>query len=234
MCSIEEIITAMVSTGCNPEQISAVVKVISAKTKRQERNARYYQSRVERLNKTVSDDIKTNSDALRRFKTVEDLHTLPLSPSLDKENIPKPLKEINPTHTPPHAKQGARVYTRGERLSKDWTLPDEWAKWATSEGHNEKTIRLEAEKFRDFFISKTGPNATKLDWFATFRNWMRSAKKPIASNDHASPKPISAFQQRQNNLQHYLDIELGRKPNDEFTGHTVDLGTTDFFSFRQA
>lgn len=66
---------------------------------------------------------------------------------------------------------------RGSRLPEDWVLPKDWGDWALGEGWAEPTVRLEAEKFRDFWISKSGRDAAKLDWQATWRNWMRNTAK---------------------------------------------------------
>lgn len=66
---------------------------------------------------------------------------------------------------------------RGTRLPDDWFLPSAWGQWAVAEGHSEQTIRTEAENFRDYWHSRAGPTASKLDWEATWRVWMRKAPK---------------------------------------------------------
>lgn len=35
--------------------------------------------------------------------------------------------------------------------------------------------RREAERFRDYWCAKSGKDATKTDWQATWRNWVRKA-----------------------------------------------------------
>lgn len=65
---------------------------------------------------------------------------------------------------------------RGERLPDDWVLPKSWGEWALD--HFEATsdeIRAEAATFRDFWVSKPGSAGCKLDWLATWRNWVRSS-----------------------------------------------------------
>ncbi|SFI83694.1 DUF1376 domain-containing protein [Albimonas pacifica] len=66
---------------------------------------------------------------------------------------------------------------RATRLSEDWSLPMAWGRWALSEGWPEAVIREQADTFRDYWISASGKNATKLDWEATWRNWMRRVPK---------------------------------------------------------
>lgn len=63
---------------------------------------------------------------------------------------------------------------RGTRLHPDWKLPRSWGDWALAECVvTEQQVRREADNFRDFWISKPGASACKLDWFATWRGWIR-------------------------------------------------------------
>jgi hypothetical protein len=138
-------------------------------------------------------------------------------PPSDKEKSPTPPKEIN-------SPQSLRSETkRGARLPTDWALPKQWGEWAISEGHSEQSIRIQADKFRDFWCSKAGKDAAKLDWQATWRNWMRNVPKVARNFGTPSPKPKSDFMQHQDDVQRELDIALGRKRDDEFTGNTLDL-----------
>ncbi len=66
--------------------------------------------------------------------------------------------------------------TKGTRLPEDWTLPQSWKNWALAQRPDLDPDRI-AEEFRDFWISKTGQNATKLNWEATWRNWVRRQKQ---------------------------------------------------------
>ena len=67
---------------------------------------------------------------------------------------------------------------RASRLKPDWVLPRDWGEWALSEGWPDTVIRQEAARFKDYWIGKAGKDAAKLDWEATFRNWMRNCKSP--------------------------------------------------------
>lgn len=72
----------------------------------------------------------------------------------------------------------ATTTKRGERLQADWTCPEEWGHWARSDRPG-VDVELEAAKFRDHWIAAAGRGATKLDWFATWRNWIRSSRSPL-------------------------------------------------------
>lgn len=69
----------------------------------------------------------------------------------------------------------ARASKKGTRLPDDWVLPKEWRDWALSEGRD-LDIDDQALRFRDYWVAKPGSGATKLDWQATWRNWIRNAK----------------------------------------------------------
>lgn len=64
---------------------------------------------------------------------------------------------------------------RGSRLPSDATLPDEWAEFCKAERPD---LNPEAvfSKFRDYWVSKPGKAGTKLDWLATWRNWVREER----------------------------------------------------------
>jgi len=84
----------------------------------------------------------------------------------------------NPNHKPITINQEPKVKTqRGSRLPEDWTLPEDWKAWAEAE-RSDLNIKSVADSFRDFWIAKPGTGGVKLDWQATWRNWIRSQSAP--------------------------------------------------------
>lgn len=73
---------------------------------------------------------------------------------------------------------------RGTRLPDDWFLPMAWGQWAVAEGYAQDVIRREAENFKDYWKARSGPTASKLDWEATWRIWMRKAPKGNQNGKH--------------------------------------------------
>lgn len=66
--------------------------------------------------------------------------------------------------------------TRGTRLQKDWKPTPELEAWVAKERPDlnlEKTL----EAFIDYWTSTAGGKGVKLDWAATFRNWVRNEKR---------------------------------------------------------
>lgn len=88
---------------------------------------------------------------------------------------------------------------RGSRLPPDWRLPDTWAAEAkrllAELGRLDIPIAAEAEKFRDHWSAKSGKDATKTDWLATWRNWIRRTA------DFSQKKPSTATQDRPRSLE---------------------------------
>ncbi len=64
---------------------------------------------------------------------------------------------------------------RGSRLSPTWELPQEDRDWALKRAVFNDRINAEADKFKDYWLSTT-KDATKLDWSATWRTWLRRDK----------------------------------------------------------
>jgi len=64
---------------------------------------------------------------------------------------------------------------RGSRLPQDWVLTKSLGEWAQSE-RPDLNIRQVAEQFKDYWIAQAGQKGVKLDWSATWRNWVRNSK----------------------------------------------------------
>lgn len=63
---------------------------------------------------------------------------------------------------------------RGTRIPDDFAVTPEMVAWGRE---NVPTVNgaLETAKFVDYWRAKSGAGATKTDWVATWRNWMRNA-----------------------------------------------------------
>ena len=75
--------------------------------------------------------------------------------------------------------------TRGSRISATWFLPKDWGVWATGEGMDDLSVRREADRFADYWRGVAGAKGVKLDWQATWRNWVR---KSLADGRTARPR----------------------------------------------
>lgn len=69
---------------------------------------------------------------------------------------------------------------RATRLPDGWVLPKTWGEWALGEfpAMTADEVRKEAEVFADYWHSEGGQKARKVDWFGTWRNWIRRKNEP--------------------------------------------------------
>lgn len=66
----------------------------------------------------------------------------------------------------------------GSRLPPDFEMPDDWLQWAMAERHWDAVdAQAEAASFIDYWHAKPGREAAKLDWHATWRNWVRNSRR---------------------------------------------------------
>jgi uncharacterized protein YdaU (DUF1376 family) len=63
---------------------------------------------------------------------------------------------------------------KAKRLSLE-ELPKEWEDFCKKERPDIKPLNV-WNQFRDYWIAQGGQKGTKLDWFATWRNWVRSQR----------------------------------------------------------
>ena len=81
------------------------------------------------------------------------------------------------------AKASLEPRKRGSRLEKDWWPSEANIQYALSHGLSLDRISIEAEKFRNYWTAKAGKDAAKLDWDATWQNWILKASEEV--NGHA-------------------------------------------------
>lgn|GEM_PF-6546295 len=107
---------------------------------------------------------KFHQAAFAQFTGLEERHVERMLEAIEKHGV-----EI---------KAKRQTTTRGHRLPDDWTLPEEWRAWAVKERKWEPSVVLEeAANFADYWHGVSGAKGTKLDWQATWRNWVRNSRR---------------------------------------------------------
>lgn len=67
---------------------------------------------------------------------------------------------------------------KGQRLPDDFSMPSDWLLFAQLErGWTLDVAKTEAASFIDFWHSTPGQRGVKLNWQATWRNWVRNSRK---------------------------------------------------------
>ena len=125
---------------------------------------------------------------------------------------PEPRKERD-TNVSPKKKKGCRI---PDNFEPDIT-------WAVKQGLTVYTAGIEAAQFRDFWKAKAGANAVKLNWNATWRNWVRNAlKRTAASNpSHQKPNMVSAIDARLERIRNERDDNERRTIDDSKANHGI-------------
>ena len=111
-------------------------------------------------------------------KVVKEVHSISTRDNTTKDNQEIEQATSSPAQCFDKAVQPIqkkRDPSAGTRLPPDWVLSQALGEWALAEGLTRERIRQEADKFRDYWISKPGAAGRKADWPATWRNWIRKA-----------------------------------------------------------
>lgn len=95
------------------------------------------------------------------------------------------------------------------RLPNDWTLPSEYRDYCIIKRPDLNPDDV-AEVFRNYWIAKAGVNAKKLDWYATWCNWVLKQEK---SNGKANGFKTKFQQVQENN----------KKAGDEFLNDFIPM-----------
>jgi hypothetical protein len=101
------------------------------------------------------------------------------------KGFPSPLSSDAPDPKTLSAEAGEKPPRRGKqgtRLPNDFKVTSAMVTWVAQRAPDIDG-RLETEKFENYWRAKTGKDATKLDWPATWRNWMLNAQgraRPLA------------------------------------------------------
>jgi uncharacterized protein YdaU (DUF1376 family) len=69
---------------------------------------------------------------------------------------------------------------RGSRLPINFVMPEEWIVFCQQERQDLNPYKV-FDSFKDFWTAKAGSGGVKLDWLATWRNWVRNQSVSKAS-----------------------------------------------------
>lgn len=122
------------------------------------------------------------------------IHRLNLNLNQKKNKERPPLASLGTPHEGVKAKPAKKV-VQGTRLPKPWALPRAWGLWAIEAYPHwtPDTVRAIAATFADHWHSKSGRDASKLDWLATWRNFCRSSIQQRAHPPPTGPQHKTAF-----------------------------------------
>ena len=120
------------------------------------------------IDKVGDKSTKASKSAKIRWDKVKDANALPTQ------------SESNATQNTEHTTQDTKHKKdnkRGSRLSSDFLFTGEWLAFCKQERPELEPVQT-FEKFKDYWIAQPGQKGVKLDWDATWRNWVRSTNAP--------------------------------------------------------
>jgi uncharacterized protein YdaU (DUF1376 family) len=148
------------------------------------------------------------------------------------KHLPSKSQALASTHTIPtsnHTNTSPMERTepsarnkRGSRLPEDWKAPQEWLEWAR--GDRPQWSMADAFKvsllFRDHWL---GNGKTKVDWLATWRNWVRRERNPVPDDF----RKLTIHEQRQDTAdQLHRRGKYAKRPDESATERDI-TGTAD-------
>lgn len=174
------IIDALAAAGASAEMIAAAYRADYALETQKSSDRRAIAAAKKRRQRGVmSPDVPgTDGDEQGQPGTIEPPSPSPPSPP------PMITKNSTPTTTPTTSSGNSTA--RGSRLPDGWR-PDEAGRALASELLGNSGARAELEKFTDFWRGKAGADGRKVDWDATWRNWVRHAAERSPAQARASP-----------------------------------------------
>jgi len=104
----------------------------------------------------------------------------------------------------------AEATQRASRLPADWVAPSEYIEFCKKERPDLHPIFMQ-DKFRDYWSGVSGKQGLKLNWFGTWRNFIRSERaQPQARGSPARPEKFDpvAHVNRNRNIRHERTIDI--------------------------
>lgn len=98
-------------------------------------------------------------------------------------------KEKQAPQAAPGAPSDAPPRRRGTRISPDFTATADMIAWAKK--NTPSVGAAETATFVDYWLGESGARASKLDWVAAWRKWMRTAQERKPGSSWASSLPAS-------------------------------------------
>ncbi len=75
---------------------------------------------------------------------------------------------------------------KGTRITDDWDPGPDGVAYAEQKGLSSKQICIEVEKFRNYFLAAPGQKAIKVDWLATWKNWVINSQSRYGADRSGS------------------------------------------------
>ena len=127
--------------------------------------------------KRIEVEIKDYQEQVEKNKNNGKLGGRPKKTQVVMSGLPDESQN-NPNHKPLTINQEPKEKkTLGKRLASDFSFPLEWEQFCQQTRPELSPVKT-FDQFKDYWIAQAGQKGVKLDWFATWRNWVRSTNAP--------------------------------------------------------
>lgn len=111
----------------------------------------------------------------------------------------------SPSPSPKDREDGLRR-AHGTRLPDDWQLTDHLEAEARKIlNGNRIDMKLEADRFRDYWHAQPGQRGRKADWTATWRNWIRKASPTGTPHGPAPHRKLSLAEDTEQRIKRFAE-----------------------------
>jgi len=94
---------------------------------------------------------------------------------------------LTPAHpSPSQPKESTRK--RGTRIPEGFAVDDAMREWAKAEGFGHLDLEAITVEFADYWVGVAGVKGVKLDWVATWRNWIRRKAADAPRSVQSAPR----------------------------------------------
>lgn len=142
--------------------------------------------------------ISAENGIISNFRADKELESLTSFQDKQREKASKPRKnneldlaaaQPKPSHTDTDTEREEREpngspkkIARGSRIDDAWQLPKSWADEAVEKGLQLGMVMREAQRFKNYWLGVPGQKGVKLDWRATWRNWIDKRLDEVQPN----------------------------------------------------
>ncbi len=176
--------------GCSTRLVRSIVNALAGKGFVQLSDGKIGQKRAENELNLKRTHLERSSNGGRT--SAENKRESKKNSNLDDTGQQNPVGSPSPSPTPTAKDISPSVSPskRGTRLAADWKPDDVYANAALALGLSADRLDPVAAHFRDYWISKPGKDGVKLDWLATWRNWIRrEVDRPAGGRRMPNGKP---------------------------------------------
>lgn len=188
----EDVATAL---DIDPEQVEAIREAMQGRVL----DGEYLTGWEKRQPKREREDGEPSTSRVQAFRARQRGET----PCNANETQETPREEEKRVDTDKKQRKSKAETQRATRLPADWEPSNEDIAFCQSERPDLNALVV-ASRFRDHWISAPGAKGCKLDWSATWRNWVRNER--VAPQARGSP-----YQDRSDKTRAFADALTGRR-----------------------